>query len=311
VFKTLSAALKMRPDRKVILSTHDNFPTDLYMIQGLIDLLGGKHQLKLVDGEEIGEHLNEDVAVMTFTHVNYKTGRMYDMKGLTARSHEVGALAMWDLAHTAGAVSCDLNGANADFAVGCGYKYLNGGPGASAFLMVAQRHQSEFTQPLSGWLGHAAPFAFEWKYEPAEGIGRYMCGTPPVLSMSALECGVDILLEADMKRIRTKSLELSDLFIELVESRCARHGLKLVTPRKHDIRGSQASFSHPEGYAIMQALVANGVIGDFRAPDILRFGFTPLYVRYIDVWDAVERLSNILDSREWDKAEYKQRKKVT
>ncbi len=311
VFKTLSAALALRPDRRVILSTPDNFPTDLYMAQGLIQQLGGRHELRLVDGEEIGSHLNEDVAVMTLTHVNYKTGRMYDMPGLTRLAHEHGALTMWDLAHSAGAVPVDLNAANADFAVGCGYKYLNGGPGAPAFLFVAARHQPHFRQPLSGWLGHAQPFAFSPMYEPAEGIARYLCGTPPVLSMTALECGVDLLLEADMALIREKSLALTSCFIELVEARCGEYGLELVTPRDPNIRGSQVSFRHPESYAIMQALIAQGVIGDFRAPDLMRFGFTPLYLRFVDVWDAVETLHSILATRSWDRPEWKVLQSVT
>jgi kynureninase len=311
VFKTLSAALALNPGRHTILSTADNFPTDLYIAQGLIAQLGGQHRLKLVDGEEIADHLDDDTAVMTLTHANYRTGRVYDMPALSKKAHAKGALVMWDLAHSAGALPVDLTGANADLAVGCGYKYLNGGPGAPAFLYVAKRHQPAFSQPLSGWLGHAEPFAFDSAYRPADGIARYICGTPPVLSMSALECGVEMLLEADMQRIRAKSLALSDLFIELVESRCRGLGLTLVTPRDRAIRGSQASFTHPEGYAIMQALIAAGVIGDFRAPDILRFGFTPLYTRYVDAWDAVTRLRHILKSRAWDRPDFKQRKSVT
>lgn len=311
VYKTLAAALAMNPDKHVILSTHDNFPTDLYMAQGLIDQLGGKHSLKLVDGEAIAEHLNDDVAVLTLTHVNYKTGRKYDMAGLTAKAHDCGALTMWDLAHSAGALTVQLDACMVDFAVGCGYKYLNGGPGAPAFLYVANRHQANFSQPLSGWLGHANPFAFVWKYEPAEGIARYMCGTPPVLSMSALECGVDMMIAADIDAIREKSLHLTDLFIAAVEQLCEDHPLRLATPRDRNIRGSQVSFHHPEGYAIMQALIANQVVGDFRAPDIIRFGFTPLYTRYTDIWDAAVILKHILDTKAWDRPEWKQRKKVT
>lgn len=311
VFKTLSAALALRPDRKVILSTPDNFPTDLYMAQGLIKQLGGRHELRLVDGDSIADHITDDVAVVTLTHVNYKTGRMYDMPGITQRTHARGALTMWDLAHSAGALPVALDAANADLAVGCGYKYLNGGPGAPAFLYVAQRHQDSFSQPLSGWLGHAQPFEFDTQYAPAEGISRYLCGTPPVLSMAALECGVDILLEADMARVREKSLALTDVFIELVQSRCAGFGLTLATPLDHALRGSQVSFHHPEGYAVMRALIAAGVVGDFRAPDIIRFGFTPLYVRFVDVWDAVEQLRLILAERRWERDEYRVRATVT
>jgi kynureninase len=311
IFKTLAAALAMRPGRRVILSTPDNFPTDLYMAQGLIQQLGGAHELRLVDGEALAEHIDEDVAVVTLTHVNYKSGRMYNMAALTAAAHARGALTMWDLAHSAGALPVDLSGAGADLAVGCGYKYLNGGPGAPAFLFVATHHQAAFSQPLSGWMGHARPFAFVPQYAPAEGIARYLCGTPPVLSMAALECSLDMLLGVDMSLVREKSLAMGDIFIELVEARCAEFGLELITPREHGERGSQASFRHPQGYAIMQALIARGVIGDFRAPDILRFGFTPLYVRYVDVWDAVDHLRDIMATGAWDRPEWRVQAKVT
>jgi kynureninase len=311
VFKTLSAALALRPARRVILSTPDNFPTDLYIAQGLIQQLGGRHELRLVDGDAIADHITDEVAVVTLTHVNYKSGRMYDMPGITQCAHAHGALTMWDLAHSAGALPLALDAASVDLAVGCGYKYLNGGPGAPAFLYVAQRHQDAFSQPLSGWLGHAQPFAFDNQYVPAEGIGRYLCGTPPVLSMTALECGVDMLLDADMQRVREKSLALTDAFIELVQVRCAGFGLELATPLDHVLRGSQVSFHHQEGYAIMRALIAAGVVGDFRAPDIVRFGFTPLYVRYVDVWDAVEHLRLILSERRWEHEAYRVRAKVT
>jgi kynureninase len=311
LFKTLAAALALRPDRRVILSTPDNFPTDLYMAQGLIRQLGVGHELRLVASDELVESLTDEVAALMVTHVNYQSGLILDMPGLTRKAHEQGALALWDLAHSAGALPVDLDAADVDLAVGCGYKYLNGGPGAPAFLYVARRHQASFSQPLSGWMGHAQPFAFVPNYAPAEGIARYLCGTPAMLSLAALECGVDLLLEADMSRIREKSLALTALFIELVESRLRRFGLELVTPRDTTIRGSQVSFRHPEGYAIMQALIHDGVIGDFRAPDILRFGFTPLYLRYVDVWDAVTRLRRILVEKTWDQPAFKRRQKVT
>ena len=311
LFKVLAAALKLNPSRKVILSELDNFPTDLYMAQGLIDLLGAKHELRLKTADEIYDSIDADTAVVLLTQVNYRTGRMHDMKAITARAHEQGALIIWDLAHSAGAVPVDLNGVGADFAIGCGYKYLNGGPGAPAFIFVAQKYQGNFSQPLSGWMGHAHPFTFDWKYEPAEGVARYLCGTQAVLSMSALECGVDSMLEADINLIRAKSLAMTDLFITLVEQRCAGHDLKLVTPRDHAMRGSQVCLSNANGYPMMQALIAANVIGDFRAPDILRFGFTPLYLRYRDVWEAVERFLEILERRSWDREEYKHRAKVT
>ncbi len=311
VFKALSAALNLNPGRRVILSEPENFPTDLYMAQGLIGLLGGGHRLALKTPDEIEDAIDDDTAVLMLTHVNYKTGRMHDMAALTARAHARGALVIWDLAHSAGALPVDLTGANADLAIGCGYKYLNGGPGAPAFIMVAARHQARFSQPLSGWLGHADPFAFTTDYVPAEGISRYICGTPNVLSLTALECGVDAMLDADLNALRVKSLAMTDLFIERVEARCAGQGLTLLTPREHSLRGSQVSFSHPGGYAIMQALIQQGVIGDFRAPDILRFGFTPLYLRYADVAATADILALTLDTRIWDRPEFKARKTVT
>jgi kynureninase len=311
LFKTLAAALALRPDRRVILSTPDNFPTDLYMAQGLIKQLGLGHELRLVRSDELEESLTDEVATLMVTHSNYQSGLILDMPGLTRKAHEQGALALWDLAHSAGALPLDLHAADVDLAVGCGYKYLNGGPGAPAFLYVARRHQASFSQPLSGWMGHAQPFTFVPNYAPAEGIARYLCGTPTMLSLAALECGVDLLLEADMARIREKSLALTTLFIELVESRLRRFGLELATPRDTVVRGSQVSFRHPEGYAIMQALIHDGVIGDFRAPDTMRFGFTPLYLRYVDVWEAVTRLRRILAEKTWDQPAFKRRQKVT
>lgn len=311
LFKVLAAALKLNPGRRVLLSEPENFPTDLYMAQGLIELLGQTHELRLVTPDQLADALTAETSVLFLTHVNYRSGRMHNMAELTARAHAVGALVIWDLAHSAGALPVDLTGAQADFAVGCGYKYLNGGPGAPAFVYVAQRHQERFSQPLSGWLGHAQPFAFDWKYEPARGIARYLCGTQPVLSLAALECGVDPLLACDLPTLRAKSLTMTDLFITLVEEQCAGYGLQLVTPREAHRRGSQVSFRHPDGYPMIQALIARGVIGDFRAPDILRFGFTPLYLRYADVWHAAAILADILHTRAWDQPVFKQRRKVT
>jgi kynureninase len=310
-FKVLWAALNLNKNRKVILSETDNFPTDLYMTQGLIEQLGSTHQLQLTNHQSLIPQITNETAVVLLTHINYRTGRMHDMRAITEKAHEHGALVIWDLAHSAGAVPVDLNEANADFAIGCGYKYLNGGPGSPAFLFVAHRHLEAFTQPLSGWMGHANPFAFDWRYEPAADITKALVGSPPIISMAALECGVDIWLEADMQAVRAKSLALSDLFMELVTTRCAGFGLELVTPRSHDERGSQVSFAHSQGYAIMQALIAESVIGDFRAPDILRFGFTPLYVRFVDVWDAVDRLQRILQTQAWAKPAFQRRGKVT
>lgn len=311
VFKVLSAALALRPGRRTILSDTGNFPTDLYMAQGLARLLDAGHRLRLVAPEDVAGAIDEDTAVVMLTEVDYRTGRRHDMRALTAAAHRAGALAIWDLAHSAGAMPVDLAGCEADFAVGCGYKFLNGGPGAPAFLHVARRHQEGFAQPLSGWLGHDAPFAFEAGYRPAAGIGRYACGTPPVLSMVALECGVDTVLAADMAALRAKSMRLGDLFVELVEARCAGHGVALACPRDAAERGSQVSFSHPDGYAIVQALVARGVVGDFRAPDVMRFGLAPLYLRYADIWRAVDELAGILSTRAHDDPRFRRRAAVT
>ncbi len=315
VFKALHAALAHRPGRRVILSDEGNFPTDLYMAQGLAELLDDKHELIIVPSGEISQSLTEDVAVLMLTEVDYRTGRRHDMKALTKAAHDAGALVLWDLAHSAGAFPVDLNGSGADFAVGCGYKYLNGGPGAPAFIFVAERWQGEATQPLFGWMGHDAPFAFDLDYRPRGGpknnIDRFLVGTPPILSLAALESGLDQFAGIDMTALQRKSIALGDLFITLVEQELAGHGLTLASPRDGAVRGSQVSFRHPEGYPIMQALIARGVIGDFRAPDILRFGFTPLYVRFEDVWIAVRHLRAVMAEQAWQKPEFRRRAAVT
>ncbi|WP_048441827.1 kynureninase [Caenimonas sp. SL110] len=326
LYKVLHAALAIAAardgSRKVVVSERTNFPTDLYIAQGLCKERG--LTLRLVDADEISSALQSDVAVLMLTHVNYRTGAMHDMKAITSAAHAAGILTVWDLAHSAGAVPVDLHEADADFAIGCGYKYLNGGPGAPAFAWVHPRHVDSFEQPLSGWWGHAAPFEFTPGYRPASGISRYLCGTQPILSMTALDCGLDTLLAAEpmggMAALRTKSLALTDLFIKLVEERCAGHGLSLVTPRDHAHRGSQVCISREDGaFAIVQALIARGVIGDYRAADtasgikgdILRFGFTPLYIGYEDTWHAVEHLRQVLVEREWERPEFNQRNAVT
>ena len=314
LFKVLSTALAIvradAPRRARIVSERSNFPTDLYIAEGLARERG--LQLVLAEPDEIAGTLDERTALLVLTQVNYRTGRLHDMAALTRRAHNAGALAVWDLAHSAGALPVDLHAAGADFAVGCGYKYLNGGPGAPAFVWAHPRHAERFWQPLSGWMGHACPFEFTSDYRPAAGIARYLCGTPPVLSLAALECGVDTVLAADMAALREKSLALTSLFIELVESRCAGFGLSLVTPREAAQRGSQVCFSRAEGgYAIVQALIERGVIGDFRSPDILRFGFTPLYTSFTDAWDAVEHLVQVLESGQWRETRFNQRAAVT
>lgn len=310
IFKALTAALSLRPDRHIILSESTNFPTDVYMMQGIETFSGGRIRSIAVDPEAVVDRLGDDVAVLLLTQVHYKSGLVRDMADITRRAHEKGVLVVWDLSHSAGAIEVDLNGANADFAVGCGYKYLNGGPGAPAFLFVAERHQG--ARPvLSGWFGHASPFSFEEDYRPADGITRFLCGTPPVLGLVGLEAGVDILARADMSEVRKKSLRLCQLFIERMEERCGEFGFVLASPRDPVLRGSQVSYTHPHGYEIVQALKAVDVIGDFRAPDVLRFGLTPLYLRYADIIEAVERIREICMTRAWDKAEFRERAAMT
>jgi kynureninase len=311
LFKAISAALVINSNRSVIVMEGSNFPTDNYIAQGLVSFLGRQHQIRFVEKDGIKDAIEETVAVISLTDVHYKTGHRLDMKAVTARAHQHGALTVWDLCHSAGAVPIDLNKAQVDFAVGCGYKYLNGGPGSPAFIFVAKRHQNKVEQPLTGWWSHKSPFDFTRDYEIGEGINRMLCGTQPIISLSALEVGVDIMAHADIHKIRQKSKRMGDLFIDLVEHKCADCGFGIVSPRNADQRGSQVSLSHENGYAIIQALIERGVIGDFRAPDILRFGLTPLYLRYVDVWDAVDILADIMANEIWKTPKYHVRAPVT
>ena len=311
LFKVLSAAVAMRPDRSVLILEGSNFPTNNYIAGGVAAATGGRVTVRLCEKDEIADAIDEDTIAVAITHVHYKSGQIHDMAAITARAQAAGALAIWDLCHSAGAMPVDLNGAGADFAVGCTYKYLNGGPGSPAFLFVASRHQGDAQQPVTGWWGHAAPFAFEPGYRPQAGLRQFLIGTQPIVSMALVETGLDIHLSADMAAIRAKSMALTDLFIRLVEQRCAGHGFMLASPRDAAARGSQVSFAHADGYPIMRALIAAGVIGDFRAPDTVRFGFTPLYVGYADVWDAVERLVKIMDGEIWKLPELQAREAVT
>lgn len=307
LFKLMCAALAMRPGRKVVLSEGGNFPTDVYMIEGLE--AQGLAERRLVERDRIESALDEDVALLLLTHVHYKSGEMFDMARLTKAAHDAGALVLWDLSHSVGAVPVDLNAAGADFAVGCGYKYLNGGPGAPAFAWVVERHHDSIRQPLSGWMGHAAPFAFSDDYEPAPGVDRLLCGTPPIISMSALEVGVDLMAGIGIEALVAKSRQLSEFtrvaMAELVPE------LPCISPGNPQARGSQLSFRHEHAFELCQALIARKVIGDFRAPDVLRLGFAPAYVRFIDCWRAVSELREILDSDEWRKPDYAARSRVT
>lgn len=309
IYQALAAALDMRPDRRVILSDSGNFPSDLYMAEGLIDLLGEDYELRIVAPDAVEGAMTPDVAVAMITQVDYRTGQMHDMDAVTRAAHAAGAVMLWDLAHSAGAVPVDLAGAGCELAVGCTYKYLNGGPGAPAFIYV-RPDLIDVTRPaLSGWLGHDAPFAFERSYRPAAGIERMRVGTPPIMGLAALECALEVWADVDMNDIRAASLHLSEIFIAEVEACCPE--LHLVSPRNGSERGSQVSFAHGHGYAVMQALIARDVIGDFRAPDIMRFGFAPLYLDEDDVHRAVAILADVLDSRLWDRSEFRKTKRVT
>lgn len=309
LFKALTAARRLRPDRDVIVTEPGNFPTDSYIAASVARSTRGR--VRWCDPDDVAASLDEDVAVLALTHVDYRTGRMHDAAGLTAAAHEAGALACWDLCHSAGAVPVDLAGWDADLAVGCGYKYLNGGPGAPAFVYVHPRWQDDVDQPLTGWLGHEAPFALERDYRPAAGIAKMQTGTPAVLSLAALDTALDVFDGVSMADVRTKSLALTDYFAELADARLGDHGVSVVMPRVPERRGSQACLRHPGAYAIVQALIARGVIGDFRAPDLARFGFAPLYVRFVDVWDAVEHAAAVLSEREWERPEFAARAVVT
>ena len=311
LFKALTAAMQMRAGRTAIVTESGNFPTDLYVVQGLVSLLGDRHRLVTVAAEDVVAAIDDDTAVVMLTHVDYRSGRMHDMAAVTAAAHAKGALMLWDLSHSTGAVPVDLNGADADFAVGCGYKYLNGGPGAPAFIFAAARHHEAMRPAPSGWMGHAAPFEFDGTYRAAGGITRTMVGTPSVLALSALDAAIDVFQGVDMAALREKSLALTELFMALIRQECGEAAFDIITPADPARRGSQVAMRHPDGYAIVQALIARGVIGDFRAPDILRFGFTPLYLRYTDVWDAVALLRDIMETEAWKAPEFQVRAAVT
>ena len=310
LFKLLVAALRHAPGRTTILTEAGNFPTDLYIARGVADLVPGA-VVRTCAVDALAGAIDDTTAVVLLTHVHYKTGRRLDMAAITAAAHARGALMLWDLSHSVGAVPLDVAACGVDLAVGCGYKYLNGGPGAPAFLFVAERLQAALRSPMTGWMGHAAPFDFVDEYRPGAGIERFLCGTPPILGIAALEVGVDLMLEADPAALAAKADALAALFIDQVETACAGHGFTLASPRAFAARGSHVSLAHPEAHAICKALIARGVIGDFRAPDIVRFGFTPLYTSFADVWSAVAILAEVMATRGWDREEYRVRAAVT
>ena len=309
VYQALVAALEMRPGRRVILSDHGNFPSDVYMAEGLIRSLGQGHEVRLAAPEDVADALDENVAVLMLTEVDYRTGRLHDMARLTRAAHAAGALTIWDLAHSAGALPIDVRATGADFAVGCTYKYLNAGPGAPAFIYVSPEHIDRVRPALSGWLGHKAPFAFDLDYRPGSGIERMRVGTPPIIAFAALDAALDVWDEVTIDEVRARSMELSELFIAEVERHCP--DLMLVSPRPAAERGSQVSFRFEHAYPTMQALIARGVIGDFRAPDIMRFGIAPLYLDASDMVRAAEILAAIIAGREWERSRYQERRAVT
>jgi kynureninase len=311
LYKVVAAALQLQPERRVIVMEGSNFPTNNYTVQGLIESLGQGHTIRFAEKDEILDAIDDDVAVACITHVHYKTGHIHDMAAITAKAHAVGAATVWDLCHSIGAMPVDLNACRADFAVACTYKYVNAGPGAPSLLFAAERHHGKVTQPLTGWYSHADPFAFECDYRPMPDIRQMLSGTQPTVSLSIAEIGIDMLLRADMLEIRAKSMRLTDLFIALVEDRCGDYGFELISPRDAAQRGSQVAFHNDNGYSIVRALHDHGVICDFRAPGKTRFGFAPLYIRYVDAWDAVDRLHSILTNDTWKAAKYQVRATVT
>ena len=308
LFKLLAAAVRAKPQRRVILTQEGNFPTDLYVAEGLAEMLG--LELRRVAGEEIAQSIDEDTAVVTLTHVNYRSSARHDMRAINEAAKAAGAMAVWDLSHSAGAVELALDEDGCDLAVGCGYKYLNGGPGAPAFVYVADRLQEEIRSPLQGWMGHSEPFAFEESFRPVAGIARFLTGTPSILALAALDCGLETFAGVVMADVEAKARRLSQLFIDEAEARCGDE-VRLASPREPEQRGSHVSFAHPQGYAVMQALIARGVIGDFRAPDLIRFGFAPLYNRFEEVWRAAEAIGEVLGTGEWDRPRFRERGKVT
>ena len=309
IFKLAAAAVKMRPGRTKLITETGNFATDLYLLQGLAKLLGDQVQVVALPRDQVLHAIDDDTALVLLTHVHFKTGAMWDMAAVTRLAQQKGALMMWDLSHSAGAMPISLDSVNADLAVGCTYKYLNGGPGSPAFVYVAKRHLAQFEQPLTGWLGHAKPFEFNDDYQGAEGIEQAMCGTPSVLANAALEVALDLMLKADMEQVRRKSQHMGKLFIQLIQQRCP--WFELGSPINDEQRGSQVSLIHTQGYAIIQALIDRNIVGDFRAPDNLRFGFTPLYLKYVDLWDTVDALVDIMSNEHWNQPQFLNRKAVT
>ncbi len=311
LFKTIIAAMGLNTQRKICLTDREIFPTDFYIMQGIEELLGERFTLKAVQRDRIPEEIGDDTGLLVLSHVDYRTGDVFDMQSITRRVHQAGGLVLWDLCHSAGILDIRLNQVKVDFALGCGYKFLNGGPGAPSFVYVAKRHQENISQPLCGWMGHANPFAFDETYESAPGIRRMLCGTPSIIAMGCFEAALDELLAVSIQAIQDKSRKLTGLFIELMKERCADFGFTLISSQNDAIRGSQISYTHKQGYAIMQALIASNVIGDFRAPDCVRFGVSPLYLSYMDIWRAVDTLRIIMETEAWRNFQGQKKEAVT
>ncbi len=313
LFKVLTSALRLNNNRKKIVSESTNFPSDLYILEGVNGMLSNQYECLLIEDDDIDieEYIDSSIAVVMLSHINYKTGRISNMKKITDYAHKKGALVVWDLSHSVGVIPMDLHNIGVDFAVGCTYKHLNGGPGAPGFLYVHSDLIEKVSQPLSGWLGHSDPFAFDRKYVPANNINKFICGTPSILSYKAVESGLDVFDGISMEQVRKKSTQLSELFIELIEQECGEFGFKLFSPNDASQRGSQISYRHENAYPIMQSLISRGIIGDYREPNILRFGISPLYMRYEDVWSAIMCLKNIMQANEWDSSNFKIRNYVT
>ncbi len=311
IYKAVQAGLAMRPDRSVLVTEAGGFPTDLYITEGVMQSERRIERRLVQDISKVGELLDDEVAVLLLSHVDYRSGELLDMEGITKRAQDAGAIVIWDLCHSAGVVPVELDACNVDLAVGCTYKYLNGGPGSQSWIYAPKRLHGEIRQPLSGWWGHAAPFEFEQSYRPEPGIKAFLCGSQAILGMRALSASLDVFADVDIAEVRAKSMRLTGLFIELVEQECGAHGFGVFSPREADRRGSQVALTHPDGYAIMQALIDRGVVGDFRMPDILRFGFAPLYIGYEDAWNAISILKDIMETGAWRKPEYSVKSAVT
>ena len=313
LFKVLSSALMLNKNRKVIVSEAANFPSDLYILEGVNNMFGESYERCLIDegDDEIEKYIDSSTAVVVLSHINYKTGRITDLKKITTFAHEKGALVVWDISHSVGVLPMNLHDLGVDFAVGCTYKHLNGGPGAPGFLFVHSSLIEKVSQPLTGWLGHIKPFDFEVEYQPANDINKFICGTPPIIAYKAIESGLEIFKDLSIIEIREKSIKLSEMFIQLMQQECTEFGFTLFSPKNSEQRGSQISFLHENAYSIIQALISHGIIGDYREPNVMRFGISPLYMRFEDVWNAITCLREIMQTGEWQSEKFKNKNYVT